>query len=289
MIMEVKAMKYLSRITAVLFSAVIGCSAAGVTCMGGSEPVIQYGSLILSDIDSGVYSVTLGKTKIFTLKMSDVSKIGAVSSDKSVAKITALSYKNSTVRVTVKGVSEGTAVIKVYDRNDKKKAKSITVSVSEEPAPAKTQSAEDTSSDEMHTITVGTITIGISGVKKDPEAVKNEVLELINAEREKCGAAPLALNDDLAAAAQIRADECARVYSHTRPDGRSCFTVLSDNNITYSCAGENIAYGYTSAEAVVNGWMASPPHKANLLSEKYTETGIGYDPATNSWTQIFIG
>lgn len=282
-------MKYHSRIISVLLSAVIGCSAAGVTCMGGSEPAVQSDSLILSDMDSGVYSVTLGKTKIFTLKMSDVSKIGAVSSDKSVAKITALSYKNSTVRVTVKGVSEGTAVIKVYDRNDKKKVKSITVRVSEESSAKETQPEEDTSADDVHTITVGTISIEISGVKKDPEAIKKEVLELINAEREKCGAAPLALNDDLAEAAQTRADECARVYSHTRPDGRSCFTVLSDNNISYSYAGENIAYGYTSAEAVVKGWMASPPHKANLLSEKYTETGIGYDPVTNSWTQIFIG
>lgn len=283
-------MKYHSKIAAVILSAVIGCSATGVTCMGDSELVGQYDSLALSDIASNVYSVTLGKTKIFTLKMSGISKIGAVSSDKSVAKVTALSYKGSTVKVKIKGISEGTAIIRVYDRTNKKKVKSITVSVSEESAENETAPKEAPSSDtERVTITVGSISMQLNGAKKTPEAVKKEVLELINKERAANGVGPLTLNDTLAEAAQVRADECAEVYSHTRPDGSSCFTVLDDYGITYSCAGENIAYGYTSAEAVVQGWMDSPPHKKNILSEKYTETGIGYDPATNSWTQIFVG
>lgn len=283
-------MKYHNKITAVILSAVIGCSAAGVTCMGDLENISQYDSLALSDIDSGVYSVTLGKTKIFTLKMAGISKIGAVSSDKSVAKVTALSYKGSTVKVTVKGVSEGTAIIRVYDKTNKKKVKSITVNVSEGSVENETVPEETSSADtERVTITVGSTSMQLSGAKETPKAIKKEVLELINKERAANGVEPLTLNDTLAEAAQTRADECAEVYSHTRPDGSSCFTVLDDYGITYSYAGENIAYGYTSAEAVVQGWLNSPPHKKNILNEKYTETGIGYDPATNSWTQIFIG
>ena len=107
-------MKYHNKITAVILSAVIGCSAAGVTCMGDLENISQYDSLALSDIDSGVYSVTLGKTKIFTLKMAGISKIGAVSSDKSVAKVTALSYKRSTVKVTVKPYTNPVKSVNVF-------------------------------------------------------------------------------------------------------------------------------------------------------------------------------
>ncbi|MGN1416812.1 MAG: CAP domain-containing protein [Oscillospiraceae bacterium] len=282
-------MKYHSRIGAVLLSAAMAFSAVGMTCWGGSEESVGTDELVLSELGANVYNVTVGKTKIFTIKISGVSRIGAVSSDKSVAKITALSYKKSTVKVSVKGVSEGTAVIRVYDRDNKKKFKSITVNVSEAAAEDIPVEEKASSDSETTAITMGAVTMQISGLKKDPEVMKKEVLELINEERAKNGAEPLALNSTLAEAAQKRADECAQIYSHTRPDGSSCFTVFSEYDMTYSYAGENIAYGYTTAEDVVNGWLNSPKHRKNILSENYTETGIGYDPATNSWTQLFLG
>ncbi|MGN0691828.1 MAG: CAP domain-containing protein [Oscillospiraceae bacterium] len=279
-------MKYPGKLAAVILSAVIGCSATGVTCLGDYDTLSQTDSLALSDIASNVYSIKVGSQKKFTLKLSGINKVSAVNSDKSVAKITAISYKSGTLKLTVKGVSEGRAVISVYDKTTKKKVRTLTISVYGEA------SADNASSDNERpaiTVDMGSTSTQINEAKKSPEEIKNRVLELINKERAANGIEPLALNDTLAEAAQLRADECASVYSHTRPDGRSCFTVLDDYGISYSCAGENIAYGYTSAEAVVRGWLDSSPHRKNILSEKYTETGIGYDPTTNSWTQIFIG
>lgn len=274
-------MKCLGRITAVLLSAAIACSAAGMICCGDSGTICTAEDSILSGLDSGVYTVTAGKKKIFSLKMAGVSRITAASSDRSVAKITALSYKNNTVKVTVKGVSEGTAIIRVYDKNDKKKVKSITVSVSGE-----TTVTSETDSDKP-AISVGTAPAGTSA--KDPEELKNEVLELVNENRAKYGAAPLTMNSTLCEAAQTRAAECGQVFAHTRPDGSSCFTVFEEYDISYSYAAENIAYGYTTAEEVMNGWMNSEGHRKNILNGNYTEIGIGFDPATNSWVQLFLG
>lgn len=276
-------MKCLGRITAVLLSAAIACSAAGMICCGDSGTICTSEDSILSELDSGVYKVTAGKKKTFTLKMAGVSRITAASSDKSVAKITALSYKNNTVRVTVKGISEGTAVIRIYDKKNKKKVKSITVSVSEE-----TTVTSETDSDKP-AITVGSAPADSSSEEKDPEELINEVLKLVNENRAKYGAAPLTLNSTLSEAAQTRAAECGQVFSHTRPDGSSCFTVFEEYDISYSYAAENIAYGYTTAEEVMNGWMNSEGHRKNILNGNYTEIGIGYDPATNSWVQLFLG
>ena len=99
----------------------------------------------------------------------------------------------------------------------------------------------------------------------------NEVLTYVNKFRQEANVAPLTLNNDLVLAASVRAIEMAWAnnFSHTRPDGTSCFTVSS------LAFAENIAYGYGTPEKVANGWYNSPGHKANMMNSSYKSIGIG--------------
>ena len=86
-------------------------------------------------------------------------------------------------------------------------------------------------------------------------------------------------------------------FSHTRPGGRECFTVVDYCNIGYMMCGENIAAGQPTPEDVVNGkygWMSSKGHKANILSPEYTKMGLGYSTGGGGeyrhyWAQEFAG
>lgn len=116
------------------------------------------------------------------------------------------------------------------------------------------------------------------------------VVELVNEERAKAGLNPLALKKETEAAALIRAQEIVTSFSHTRPDGRAFSTVLTDNKIPFRGAGENIAWGQKTPEEVMNAWMNSDGHRANILNAKYTEIGVGYYQSANGrsyWTQLF--
>lgn len=117
-----------------------------------------------------------------------------------------------------------------------------------------------------------------------------QVVEIVNAERAKAGLGALTLDKSIEAAALVRAREIEISFSHTRPDGRSFSTVLNDNGISFSGAGENIAWGQKSPEEVVNAWMNSPSHRANILNSRFTKIGVGYyqnQSGRNFWTQLF--
>jgi len=118
-----------------------------------------------------------------------------------------------------------------------------------------------------------------------------EVLTLVNAERAKVGAPPLKLADDLQQASAIRAREIIQTFSHTRPDGSGCFTVMKNRGRT---CGENIAAGNASAAETVEQWMNSDGHRENILNPAFTELGVGYayeDYSTyhHYWIQLFRG
>ena len=118
-----------------------------------------------------------------------------------------------------------------------------------------------------------------------PQSVYDE-LKLINAERAKAGVAAVKLDTDLVYVAAIRAEEIEEKYSHTRPDGSSCFTILDEYGVDYtSKVAENIAWGYPTVQAVMTGWMNSSGHKTNILNPKYTKVGIGINGL--NWTQMF--
>lgn len=116
-----------------------------------------------------------------------------------------------------------------------------------------------------------------------------QVAALVNEERATAGLAPLTLDLELCAAAKTRAAEAAVSFSHTRPDGTSCFTALKQAGISYRGAGENIAYGQTTPAAVMKDWMASSGHRANILNSKYTHIGVGCTVVNGVtyWAQFF--
>ena len=97
----------------------------------------------------------------------------------------------------------------------------------------------------------------------------------------------LKLDADLCRAAKVRASEITRNFSHTRPDGRSCFTVLSDLSISYRGVGENIAAGNASGERTFNQWKEADQnysgqgHRRNMLGD-FTKIGIARAYDANS-------
>ena len=106
-----------------------------------------------------------------------------------------------------------------------------------------------------------------------------DVLTLCNRERQAAGLSRLKTKEWLwEEVAMVRADEITGYFSHTRPDGRSCWTAYTDAGINYGYSAENIAAGYQDAYAVVNGWMNSSGHRSNILGgSEYLATGLAYD------------
>lgn len=117
----------------------------------------------------------------------------------------------------------------------------------------------------------------------------SEVVRLTNSARSQNGYAALVEDSALSEAAAVRAREIARSFSHTRPSGASFSSALSESGVSYLRAGENIAYGQKSASEVVNAWMNSPGHRANILNSSYSRIGsasVNID-GTLYWVQLF--
>lgn len=125
-------------------------------------------------------------------------------------------------------------------------------------------------------------------------AYADRVIELVNNERAKAGISPLQKDVSISALADIRSKELTTLYSHQRPDGTNCITILDEYNVPWYAAGENIAAGFSSPEKVVEGWMNSPGHRANILNPDYNKIGVSCYIDRNSeytyyWEQLFIG
>ena len=149
------------------------------------------------------------------------------------------------------------------------------------------------------TITAGTYdgtrrdTITVTVVAVPIEQWKREVLNLVNQERAKVGAAALSWSSACEGAAQTRARESMTKYDHSRPDGSSWQTACPIPS-SGGVAGENLAAGNTavSPKTVVATWMGSPTHKANILNKSFTKMAVGFvfDPGsqyTTYWSQFF--
>ncbi|MGW7070562.1 CAP domain-containing protein [Streptomyces sp. NPDC054855] len=120
------------------------------------------------------------------------------------------------------------------------------------------------------------------------------VLRLTNAERTAARLPPLSPDPLLTAAAQAHsADMVARAfYSHTSPDGGEPWHRASAAGSTHRAIGENIACGQRTPAEVVDGWMNSPGHRANILKPSFTHLGVGFaggGSAGTYWTQLFGG
>lgn len=147
---------------------------------------------------------------------------------------------------------------KISDALDKKASKSTS-------EPTKSPSASPTS------------------IPHDCKEIEYKTFIAINKIRKENNLNELKWDEDLYDSIIIRAKEISEKFSHTRPDGSSCFTVSKQLH------GENIAMGYTSADNVVEGWMNSPGHRENILRKDFKRTAIGYykNSSGTYWCQGF--
>ena len=120
---------------------------------------------------------------------------------------------------------------------------------------------------------------------------ENEVIRLVNEIRVQNGLSPLTADWELSRVARYKSQDMKdnNYFSHNSPVYGSPFTMMKNFGISYRSAAENIAKGQRTPQAVVNGWMNSSGHRANILNATYKKIGVGYVPNGNYWTQMFIG
>lgn len=120
---------------------------------------------------------------------------------------------------------------------------------------------------------------------------ESEVVRLVNEQRANYGLQPLTENWELSRVARYKSQDMAdnRYFSHTSPTYGSPFQMIRAFGLSFRTAGENIAYGQRTPQAVVNAWMNSSGHRANILNSSYTQIGVGYVADGSYWTQMFIG
>ena len=119
---------------------------------------------------------------------------------------------------------------------------------------------------------------------------EQRVVELTNAERAKQGLPALKVDAELSKVARIKSEDMQKnnYFDHNSPTYGSPFDMMKKFGISYKSAGENIAQGQRTPEEVVQAWMNSEGHRANILNSGYTHIGVGYVESGNYWTQQFI-
>ena len=128
---------------------------------------------------------------------------------------------------------------------------------------------------------------------QDSEALSfaGQVAELVNEERARNGLSPLTVHTGAEKAAAVRAREIQTSFSHTRPNGSSFSTALTEAGASFAVSGENIAYGQKTPAQVMEAWMNSAGHRANILNPSFRQIGVGYAESASGigyWTQLFI-
>ena len=119
---------------------------------------------------------------------------------------------------------------------------------------------------------------------------EQEVIRLVNEIRVQNGLKALTYDWELSRVARYKSQDMKdnNYFSHTSPVYGTPFQMIRNFGISYKSAGENIAKGYAIPQAVVNGWMNSSGHRANILNAGYTHIGVGYVSGGNYWTQMFL-
>ncbi len=120
---------------------------------------------------------------------------------------------------------------------------------------------------------------------------EKEVVRLVNEKRAENGLKALTYDWELSRVARYKSEDMKDngYFSHTSPVYGSPFQMMKSFGISYRSAGENIAKGQASPAAVVNAWMSSSGHRANILNSSFTHIGVGYVADGRYWTQMFIG
>ena len=132
--------------------------------------------------------------------------------------------------------------------------------------------------------------INIPTVEASVTSFEQEVIRLVNEQRAKNGLSALTYDWELARVARYKSQDMKdnAYFAHNSPVYGTPFQMIRNFGISFRSAGENIAKGYTTPQAVMNGWMNSSGHRANILNANYTHIGVGYVAGGNYWTQMFI-
>ena len=133
--------------------------------------------------------------------------------------------------------------------------------------------------------------INIPTLDSGVTSYEQEVIRLVNEIRAENGLKALTYDWELSRVARYKSQDMKdnKYFSHTSPVYGTPFQMIKNFGISYRSAGENIAKGYSTPQAVVNSWMNSSGHRANILNANYTHIGVGYVAVGNYWTQMFIG
>jgi uncharacterized YkwD family protein len=129
--------------------------------------------------------------------------------------------------------------------------------------------------------------------QNNPATFEAKVIELVNQERQQNGLEPYQSNQQLSNVARTKSKDMRdkNYFSHQSPTYGSPFEMLKQFNVQYRAAGENIAKGQQTPAEVVNSWMNSPGHRRNILSQQFTQIGVGFaqnKQGETFWTQLFI-
>ncbi len=133
--------------------------------------------------------------------------------------------------------------------------------------------------------------LNIPQISQSVLSYESEVIRLVNEVRRENGLKALTANWELSRVARYKSQDMLNkgYFSHTSPTYGTPFQMIKAFGLSFRTAGENIARGYPTPQAVVNGWMNSSGHRANILNTSYTQIGVGYVAQGNYWTQMFIG
>ena len=118
-----------------------------------------------------------------------------------------------------------------------------------------------------------------------------EVIRLVNDIRKQNGLSPLTANWELSRVARYKSQDMVdnRYFAHNSPTYGTPFEMMRAFGLSFRTAGENIAYGYATPQKVVDGWMNSSGHRANILNASYKQIGVGYVAKGKYWAQMVMG
>jgi uncharacterized YkwD family protein/spore coat assembly protein SafA len=136
-------------------------------------------------------------------------------------------------------------------------------------------------------------TPSVPSTPNDISTLETEVIRLVNVERARAGQSALTPNNEVSRVARIKSQDFVNnnYFSHNSPTYGTPFDMLRSFGITFTAAAENIASGQRTAAEVMNTWMNSSGHRANILSSTYNQIGVGVARDNNGnlfWTQMFI-
>ena len=133
--------------------------------------------------------------------------------------------------------------------------------------------------------------LAIPQVDSKVASFEAEVIRLVNEIRAENGLQSLTANWELSRVARYKSQDMLDkgYFAHNSPTYGTPFQMIKAFGLSFRTAGENIAKGYATPQAVVNGWMNSSGHRANILNSSYKQIGVGYVAKGNYWTQMFIG